>query len=493
VIDCEEDRTLRAVLVGMLRERDKRSRRRGKIGAPVAAKSRPENDSEVDLPETRYARTSDGVSIAYQVVGEGPPDIVFVASAFASNMEIGWEWPFWREVFDGLAARGRLLLHDRRGAGLSDGVSGERLPTLEARMEDVRAVMDAAGSERAVLFGMEDGAAQIFLFAATYPERTQAIVTLEASSRGSWAPDAPWQWTEEQWAEDLALIESGWGTPEYAQELARQVFPSRAGDAEFVRAYGRLMRHSLRKADAIAAERMFKDTDVRQVLPLVQEPTLVMNYAAEPTEPIEESRYIAQHIPGAIFQELPGADEDPSATLPHVDRFLVALQAEEAEFERVLATVLFTDIVGSTAKAVELGDAAWKQLVDRHHATVRALLGRYRGTEVDTAGDGFLSTFDGPARALRCAAAITEAVRPLGLEVRAGVHTGEVEFEGDEVRGIAVHIGARVAALADPGEVMVSSTVRDLVAGSGIKFEDRGEHELKGVPDRWRLNRVVGA
>jgi class 3 adenylate cyclase len=289
----------------------------------------------------------------------------------------------------------------------------------------------------------------------------------------------------------MELIDSAWGTPKLEQYWARQLWPSRADDPEFVRAYGRVMRHSLRRGDAIAAERMFKDTDVRQVLPLVQAPTLVMNFAGESMEPIEESRYIAQHIPGAIFQELPGADADPSATLPHVDRFLVAIQAEEAEFDRVLATVLFTDIVGSTAKAAELGDTAWKQLVDRHHATVRALLGRYRGTEVDTAGDGFLSTFDGPARALRCAAAITAAVRPLGLEVRAGVHTGEVEFEGDEVRGIAVHIGARVAALADPGEVMVSSTVKDLVAGSEIKFEDRGEHALRGVPDRWRLYRVV--
>jgi len=445
----------------------------------------------VDLPETRYARTSDGVSIAYQVVSEGPIDIVSIPSAFVSNMEIAWEWPYLREFINGLAARGRLLLFDRRGAGLSDGVSGERLPTLEARMEDLRAVMDAGGSERAVLFGMEDAAAQIFLFAATYPERTQAIVTLEASSRGSWAPDAPWQWTEEQWAEDLAQIESGWGTPEYEQELARQVFPSRADDPEFVRAYGRLMRHSLRKADAIAAERMYKDTDVRHVLPAIQAPTLVMHYAEDRVEPVEEARYIAQHIPGAILQELPGVFEGPSPSLPRIDRFLAALQAEEAQFDRVLATILFSDIVGSTEKAAEMGDKAWKELVERHHSTIRALLGRYRGKEIDTAGDSFFATFDGPARAIRCAGAISEAVQRFGLEVRSGLHTGEVETINDKVGGIAVAIGARVAAKAGPSEVLVSQTVKDLVAGSGLVFEDRGEHELKGVPDSWRLYRVL--
>jgi class 3 adenylate cyclase len=358
-------------------------------------------------------------------------------------------------------------------------------------MEDLRAVMDAAGSERAVLFGMEDGAAQIFLFAATYPERTQAIVTLEASSRGSWAPDAPWQWTEERWAEDLALIESGWGTPEYAKELARQVFPSRADDPEFVRGYARLIRHSLRKADAIAAERMFKDTDVRHILPAIQAPTLVMHYVEDRVEPVEEARYIAQHIPGAILQELPGVFEGPSPSLPHIDRFLAALQAEEAQFDRVLATVLFTDIVGSTEKATELGDRVWKELLERHHATVRALLGRYRGTEIDTAGDGFFASFDGPARAIRCAGAISEAVQRFGLEVRSGLHTGEVETINDKVGGIAVAIGARVAAKAGPSEVLVSQTVKDLVAGSGLAFEDRGEHELKGVPDRWHLYRAV--
>jgi class 3 adenylate cyclase len=440
-------------------------------------------------PETHYARTADNVSIAYQVVGEGPNDIVWVASAFVSNMEIAWEWPFFGEFFNGLAARGRLILFDRRGAGLSDGVSGEHLPTLEARMEDLRTVMDAAGSERAVLYGREDGAAQVFLFAATYPERAQAIITIEASSRGSWAPDAPWQWTDEQWAEERALVENEWGTPELAQQWARLIFPSRADDPEFVRGYARVMRHSLRRTDAIAADRMLKDTDVRHVLPTIRAPTLVMHFVEDQMEPVEESRYIAQHIPGAILLELPGVDL--KATLPHVDRFLAALRDEEAEFDRVLATVLFTDIVSSTERAAELGDRAWKELVKAHHATVRALLGRYRGTEVDTAGDGFLATFDGPARAVRCAAAITEAVLRLGLEVRAGVHTGEIELEGDEVRGIAVHIGARVAARAAPSEVLVSQTVKDLVAGSGLTFEDAGEHELKGVPDRWHLYRVL--
>ena len=444
----------------------------------------------MEVPETRYAKTADGVSIAYQVAGEGPVDIVCVPSAFVSNMEIAWEWSHLREFFHGLAARGRLILFDRRGAGLSDGVSGERLPTLEARMEDIRAVMDAAGSRRAVLCGTEDGAAQIFLFAATYPERTQAIITFRANSRGKWTPDSPWLWTEEQWAEEMALIENKWGTLELAQEWARQTWPSRADDPEFVRAYARVMRHSLRRTDAIAAERMYKETDVRHVLPAIQAPTLVTHYPEDAMD-AEESRYIAHHIPGAILQELPGADAEPIATLPHIDRFLAAIHAEEAEFDRVLATVMFTDIVGSTERSSALGDRGWQNLLSDHDRIVRGLVARYRGREIKTLGDGFLATFDGPARAVRCALAITHAVRGLGIDVRIGLHTGEIELDGDDVRGIAVHIGSRVGAIAGPSEVLVSSTVKDLVAGSGLNFDGAGEHQLKGVPDRWHLYRVI--
>jgi class 3 adenylate cyclase len=426
----------------------------------------------VDTPEIHYARTADSVSIAYQVVGDGPPDIVFIASSYASNLEIVWESGVGLgSLVRGLASRGRLIVFDRRGAGLSDKVGGEHLPTLEARMED--------------------GAAQCFLFAATYPERTRAIITIAATCRGLWASDAPWAWTRDQWEEDIARIESGWGTPEFVREQARAIFPDHADDPEFVRGYGRIMRLSMSKADAVAADRMEMEIDVRPVLPLIQAPTLIPYLTESKFYSVDEGRYIAEHIPGAIFLEIPGSDGISNFDQTYLDGFLTSLRDEEAVFDRVLATVLFTDIVSSTAQATDMGDRAWHELLERHHATVRAMLGRYRGREISTAGDGFLATFEGPARAVRCASAITEAVRPLGLEIRAGLHTGEIEVVGEDVRGVAVHIGARVAALAGASEVLVSQTVRDLVAGSGLSFEDAGEHELKGVSDRWRLYRVV--
>jgi class 3 adenylate cyclase/pimeloyl-ACP methyl ester carboxylesterase len=450
----------------------------------------------VDTPETQYTKTTDGVHIAYQVLGEGPFDFVFVNSTFTSNVEIVWEWHELASSLRWLASRGRLLLFDRRGTGLSDGVSGERLPTLDARMDDIRAVMDAVGLSRAVLFGLEDGAAQCFLFAATYPERTSAIIAFAAASRGTWTPEAPWLWTEAQWAEWFAEIDSGWGTPEFTSKLATTVFPSKVDDPPFLRTWGRAMRHSMSPADALVTQRMHMETDVRHVLPVIQAPTLVVHHTGDLDESVEEGRYIAEHIPGAKLLELEGADhgvwvETLGGASSNVERFLSSFRAEEAEFDRVLATVLFTDVVGSTQKAAELGDRVWKELVERHHSTVRALLGRYRGREVNTAGDGFFATFDGPARAIRCAKAINDALHPIGLEVRSGLHTGEVETINDEVGGIAVNIGARVASKAGPSEVLVSQTVKDLVAGSGLTFEDAGEHELKGVPDRWRLYRVV--
>jgi class 3 adenylate cyclase/pimeloyl-ACP methyl ester carboxylesterase len=445
----------------------------------------------VDLPETRYARTADLVSVAYQVVGEGPVDIVFAVPAFVSNMEIAWEWPPLAAVFRALAERGRLLLFDRRGTGLSDSVAGERLPTLEARMDDIRAVLDAAGSHRAVLYGWEDGAALCCMFAATYPERTRAVVLVGAAATGARSPETPWQFTEEEWESEIARVEATWGTPELVAHFAELVIPSHLDDEEVVRGYGRLMRHSLTRDAAVSAERMYRDTDVRRVLSAIQAPTLVMHSANDRIEPIAEGRYIAEHIPGAAFVELPGDDKYLGYDHSHLDRFLASLQAEEADFERVLATLLFTDVVDSTARAAELGDFGWRALVERHHATVRALLGRYRGNEIDTAGDAFFATFDGPARAVRCALAVAEAVHTLGLEVRCGLHTGEVQLIDGKVGGIAVNIAARVAALAAPSEVLVSQTVKDLVAGSGLLFEDAGEHELKGVPDRWKVFRVT--
>jgi class 3 adenylate cyclase len=445
----------------------------------------------VDIPETRFTRTTDDVSIAFQVVGAGPTDIVYVNSAFTSNVELAWEWSVTRNLFHELSARGRLVLFDRRGAGLSDSVSGDRLPTLEARAEDIRAVMDAAGVDSAVLYALEDGAAQAFMFAATYPERTRGIVSVGAASRGSWAPDAPWLWTAEQWEAEISDIAEGWGTPGFVQSFTEWVFPEHADDPGFVRSFGRLMRHSLRRVDAVASERMYRDMDVREVLPHIQAPTLVMHFSEDRVESVEEGRYIARMIPGATFVELSGADHGMVADFEAVDRFLATLRAEEAEFDRVLATVLFTDVVGSTSLAADLGDRAWSDLIERHHATVRAMLGRYRGVEVDTAGDGFYATFDGPARAVRCARAIIDAVRSIGLEVRAGVHTGEVTTIDGKLGGLTVNIGARVGSLAGPSEIWASQTVKDLVAGSDLTFEDAGEHDLKGVPDRWRLYRVA--
>jgi class 3 adenylate cyclase len=384
-----------------------------------------------------------------------------------------------------------LIWFDRRGAGLSDAVSGERLPTIEARMEDIRAVLDAVASERPIVIGMEDGAAQCFLFAATYPERTSALVTFNATVKGLWAPDAPWAWTEEQWAEEIEGIEQGWGTPEYVQDLVGWILPTRAIDADFVRAYGRLVRHALGTIDAVAANRMWRDTDVRHVLPLIQAPSLVTHHAHIHSVEVEESRYIAGRIPGASFAELKRPDLDWSEFFSHLDRFIASLQEEEAEFDRVLATVMFTDIVGSTERAATMGDRAWHQLVEDHHAIVRAMLGRYRGKEVDTAGDGFFATFDGPARAVRCAQQIVKAVELLGFQVRAGLHTGEVRSIDRKAGGIGVVIGSRVGAMAAPGEILVSQTVRDLTVGSGLAFVDVGVHELKGAPDRWHLYRVL--
>jgi class 3 adenylate cyclase len=444
----------------------------------------------VDIPKVRYATTADGVSIAYQLAGDGPIEIVHVESAWTSNVDLGWEWPLGASFRRGITARGRAAWFDRRGAGLSDSVSGERLPTLEARMEDIRAVMDAAGLEHPVLVALEDGTSLCFLFAATYPQRTRALVAVDAVSRGLWAPEAPWLWTEEQWAEEMAMVERGWGTEEFFQDRAELMMPEFSRDPEFTRAYGRVARNSLSKADALAAESMWRDTDVRDALPLIQAPALICHHARILSEEADESRYVADHIPGARFVQLQRPDLDWAEFFAHLDPFLASLEAEDAEFDRVLATVLFTDIVDSTAQAAAMGDRAWGDVRNRHDAVVRAQIARYRGRKIKTMGDGFLATFDGPARAIRCADAIVAGMAPLGIEIRAGLHTGEVTLAGDDVAGLGVAIGARVGAIAGPSEVLVSQTVKDLVAGSDLRFEDAGEHELKGVPDRWRLYRV---
>ena len=440
--------------------------------------------------ETRYARSGD-VSIAYQVTGDGPFDVVHVPG-FVSHVELAWEVPGIAALIRRLSSFCRLIRFDKRGTGMSDRVSG--VPTLETRMDDVRAVMDAAGSERAALIGVSEGGPMSILFAATYPERAWALALCGTFARERWAPDYPFGIRDEEARLEDEEIERSWGTPEDATATAQELAPSASAEEQL--ALATMVRQSASPGSALALNRMNHEIDVRNVLSAIRVPTLVLNREAEHPFTRQGSAYLAEHIPGARHLDLPGTDHaifagDWESYAQALEEFLQEAWAEEAtvepETDRVLATILFTDIVGSTAKAVELGDARWRELLEDHHATVRRLLLRYRGTELDTAGDGFFAAFDGPARGIRCARAITESVRDLGIEVRAGLHTGECERMNAKVGGIAVHIGARVAAEAGPGEVVVSSTVKDLVAGSGIAFRDRGAAELKGVPGEWRL------
>ena len=449
----------------------------------------------LSMPTTQYARSGD-VSIAYQVVGEGEHDIVLVPG-FVSNLELAWQNPRYVEFCGRLAAMGRLILFDKRGTGLSDRVGG--VPGLETRMDDVRAVMDAAGSERAALFGISEGGPMTVLFAATYPERTTGAVLYGSNGPVlTWTPETPWERPRE---ETLRRIEEGerrWGTYEAARNaVATWVAPSLAGDEEFVSWWATYTRMSASPGAVGSLWRMNLEIDIRHVLPAVRVPMLVIHRTGDAI-PIEGARFLASRIPGAEMLELPGNDHAyfvrPDEILDRAVAFLQRVWADddlEADPDRVLATVLFTDIVGSTARAAELGDRAWRGIVEEHHALVRSQLARHRGREVDTAGDGFFASFDGPARAIRCATSISASVKSLGLEVRAGLHTGECELVDGKVGGIAVAIGARVAAQAGPGEVLVSSTVKDLVAGSGIEFEERGAAELKGVPGEWRLFAVA--
>ena len=441
----------------------------------------------------RYTKAGD-VHIAYRTLGIGPFDLIFVSGAI-SNLELDWEHPLYAAFGERLAAFSRLIVFDRRGVGLSDRVA---TPSLEEQMDDVRAVMAAAGSERAALFGFGDGGALLALFAATYPERTLALVLYATEPRKLQAPDYPWGMTREEaraWIE-TAELPAG---PEELQAELRQTAPSGASDDELVRWLLRWMRLSISPGAFAAFRRMNLEIDIRHVLPAIRVPTLVLQRPADQTLDPSVGRYVAERIPTATHVELPGRDHFPwgegsDELLGAVESFVVDAVANaplEEEAERVLVTILFTDIVGATARAAELGDARWRELLREHHAVVRRQIARFRGREVDIAGDGFFASFDGPARAIRCACAVSRAVRAIGLEIRAGLHTGECELVDGKVAGIAVHIGARVAAEARPGEVLVSSTVKDLVAGSGLRFEDRGARELKGIPGDWRLYAVA--
>jgi class 3 adenylate cyclase len=435
--------------------------------------------------EIHYARSGD-VNIAYQVVGDGPIDLVLV-SGFVSHLELDWAEPRSAHFLSRLASFSRLIRFDKRGTGLSDRPGG--LPDLETRMDDVRAVMDAAGSRRAALFGYSEGGPMSILFAGTYPERTTALVLYGTyAKRRDPDDDYPWAQTWEARQAYADQVEREWG---WEADMHRM---SPSPDQAMSVWWATRARAAASPGAARDLILMNSQIDVRALLPAIRVPTLVLHRSGDLDSRPEEGRYIADRIPGARFVELPGDDHlpwmDGDQVLDEVEEYLTGVR-RAPEPDRVLATVLFTDIAGSTEKAAALGDHAWLELRETHHALVRRELERFRGREIDTAGDGFLATFDGPARAIRCAGAVTQAVRALGLEVRAGVHTGEIELAGDKVGGIAVHIGARVAARAEPGEVLVSSTVKDLVAGSGIVFDDRGPAELKGVPGEWRLFSVV--
>lgn len=439
-------------------------------------------------PETRYALSGD-VHIAYQVTGEGQFDLVFVPG-FVTHMELQWKLPHFGDFLAALGSFSRLIRFDKRGTGMSDPVSGA--PTLETRMDDVRAVMDAVGSRRAAFYGLSEGAAMSILFAATYPERTAALVLRSCSPRTLWAPDFPWGRSEQVYQQEVEQALRLYARREDAREAVRMLGMQHDDEVE---AFIDLVRYGASPGMLGALYRMNRDIDVREVLSAVHVPTLVMHGSEDQIVPVEVGAYTAQRLRSARFVELEGlghlALAGGAQIQGEIERFLMDVWQtggwDEAEPDRMLATVLFTDIVESTTKALELGDRRWRELLERHHALVRRELLRCRGREIGTAGDGFLAAFDGPARAIRCACAIVEGVHDLGLSIRAGLHTGECEVTDGNIAGIAVHTGARVAAKAGPDEVLVSSTVRDLVAGSDIAFSERGVHELKGLKGEWRL------
>ncbi|HET6367786.1 MAG TPA: adenylate/guanylate cyclase domain-containing protein [Pseudomonadales bacterium] len=439
-------------------------------------------------PKTQYTKSGD-VHIAYQVTGAGPLDLVFVPG-FVSHLEYQWEYPESARFFERLASFSRLIRFDKRGTGLSDRVGG--IPSLEQRMDDVRAVMDAVGSDRAALFGISEGGPMSLLFAATYPARTAALVIYGSYARRAWAVDHTFGRTVEDMDRVLDTIEREWGGPVGMEIWA----PSMAGDERLRHWWANYLRLAASPGAAMNVMRMNMEIDVRHVLPSVRVPTLIVHRTGDRLTFVEQGRYLAERIPGARLAELPGDDHmpflDSDQIIDEVEEFLTGTR-HVAETDRVLATVLFTDIAGSTERAAALGDRRWRDVLAGYYGTARRELARFRGREVDTAGDGLFAAFDGPARAVRCAEAISAGVRSLGIEVRAGLHTGECEMIGDKVGGIAVHIGARVASLARPGEVLVSNTVKDLVAGSGLTFTERGVHALKGVPGEWPLFAVTQA
>lgn len=438
--------------------------------------------------ETQYTRSGD-VSIAYQVLGDGPIDLV-MAPGWIFHIELVWEQPEFERMMRKLTPHFRVILFDKRGTGLSDRSIGAS--SIEDRMDDIRAVMDAAGSEQAAVMGWSEGGTFAAMFAATYPARTRALILYASGARFRWAPDFPISWPPEVEQVFENYLATSWGKG----LAAPVVVPSRAKDEEFVRWFGRYERMSISPSEGLVLYNANRDIDVRHILPTIRVPTLVLHQRDEIFLPIALSKDLAERIPGAKYVELSGQDHlfwygDPDEAVGEILEFVTGSRPAP-DIDRVLATVMFVDIVGSTERASDLGDRRWHELLERYYALTGAEVERFRGRQVKTLGDGVLATFDGPARAVRCAQSLAARTRELGVEVRSGVHTGEIELIGNDVGGIAVHIGSRVAGEAKAGEVIVSSTVKDLVAGSGLSFTDRGTHSLKGVPDDWRLWAVAG-
>lgn len=440
-------------------------------------------------PETRYATTADGIHLAYQVVGDGPGDVV-VMSGFISHLEHQWANPGYARSMERLASFSRVIAFDKRGLGLSDPVPMRDVSDLEKRIEDIAAVMAAAASERAALFAVAESGAVAALFAATYPERVSALILYGSWARFFWAEDYP-AGVPRSFIEPISeAIGSGWGSAPVLDAVA----PSAVGDSKLRAWWAEWERLSASPGTAQAYARVAMELDVRPVLGHLRVPTLVLRRRDDPFVPVTQARYLADHIPGSRLVELPGRDHphflgDVDSVMDEIEEFLTGARAH-ADDDRALVTVLFTDIVGSTALAAEIGDRQWAGLLEAHYGVVRRQLERFGGAELDIAGDGFLARFDIPARAIRCALAIREGVHRVGVTIRAGVHTGEVVAKAGKVTGVTVHIGARVAALADPDEVLVTQTVRDLLVGSSVHFADRGLHALKGVPNEWRLYAV---